>query len=75
MIDEQRLRSGLGLLINLLQLPIIQKHWEDAQEGFVDSYRDYINQRIVAINQGATVGVSGTQLLLDAAGEAQAKKP
>jgi hypothetical protein len=75
MIDEQRLRSGLGLLINLLELPLIQKHWEDAQQGFVDSYRDYINQRIVEINQSATIRVSGTQLLLDAAGEVQAKKP
>ena len=74
-IDEQRLRSGLGLMINLLELPLIQKHWESAQQGFVDSYRDYINQLIVEINQGATIRVSGTQLLLDASGETQAEKP
>ena len=51
-IDEQRLLSGLGLLINFLYLPLVQAHWEDNQEGFVDSYRDYINQLIAEINQG-----------------------
>ena len=74
-IDEQQLRSGLGLLINFLELPLIQKHWEGAQQGFVDSYRDYINQRIVEINQGATRGVSGAQLLLDTAAELRAEDP
>ena len=43
--------------------------------GFVDSYRDYINQRIVEISQGATLRVSGAQLLLDVAGEMQAENP
>ncbi len=51
-IDAQRLLSGLGLLINFLYLPLVQAHWEDHQEGFVDSYRDYINQLIAEINQG-----------------------
>ena len=74
-IDEQRLRSGLGLLINLLQLPVVQKHWEGAQQGFVDSYRDYINQLIAEINQGDNRRVSGTQQTLNTVGETQADIP
>ncbi len=65
-IDEQRLLSGLGLLINYLHLPLVQAHWEGAQEGFVDSYRDYINQLITEIKQGEPNFDSGArQRLLD----------
>ena len=42
-IDEDRLRSGLGLLINLLQLPFVQAHWEQAKSGFTKSYQEYID--------------------------------
>ena len=65
MIDEARLRSGLGLLINYLRLPVVQAHWIGAQNGFVDSYRDYINQLITEINQGEAPLDSGTRQLLD----------
>ncbi len=65
MIDEERLRSGLGLLINYLELPVVQAHWKGAQEGFVETYRDYINQLITKINQGETPLDSGTRQLLD----------
>ena len=65
MIDEERLRSGLGLLINYLQQPVVQAHWKGAQEGFVDSYRDYINQLITEINQREAPLDSGTRQLLD----------
>ena len=65
-IDEQRLLSGLGLLINFLYLPLVQAHWEDNQEGFVDSYRDYINQLIAEINQGeSNFDSAARQRLLD----------
>ena len=33
-IDEQRLRSGLGLLVNFLELPLTHKHWEGARQGW-----------------------------------------
>ncbi|MEE8575748.1 MAG: hypothetical protein V3T31_00700 [candidate division Zixibacteria bacterium] len=65
-IDEQRLLSGLGLLINYLYYPWVQAHWERLQVGFVDSYRDYINQLIVEIKQGEANFDSATrQRLLD----------
>ena len=65
-IDEQRLLSGLGLLINFLYLPLVQAHWEDQQEGFVDSYRDYINQLIAEINQDeSNFDSAARQRLLD----------
>ena len=65
-IGEQRLLSGLGLLINNLHIPYVQAHWEVAQVGFVDSYRDYINQLIVEIKQGESNFDSATrQRLLD----------
>ncbi len=65
-IDEQRLLSGLGLLINYLHIPLVQAHWEAAQEGFVDSYRDYINQLIAEINQGeSNFDSAARQRLLD----------
>jgi len=65
-IDDQRLLSGLGLLINFLYLPLVQAHWEDQQEGFVDSYRDYINQLIAEINQGeSNFDSAARQRLLD----------
>ena len=64
-IDEQRLRSGFGLLFDYLHYPFVQAHWERAQRGFVDSYRDYVNQLITEINQGGTPMDSGTHQLLD----------
>ena len=60
-IDESRLRSGLGLLSIYLHFPFVQAHWKRAQEGFVDSYRDYIDQLITQINLGETPMVSGTR--------------
>jgi hypothetical protein len=66
MIDEQRLLSGLGLLINFLEEPIVQKHWKGAQMGFVESYRDYVNKLIDEINNSDARTTSGARLLLDA---------
>ena len=45
-IDEERLRSGLGLLINLLYLPEVQGHWNRARRSFTKSYQEYIDKLI-----------------------------
>ncbi|MDJ0940468.1 MAG: hypothetical protein QNJ00_11965 [Woeseiaceae bacterium] len=45
-IDEERLRSGMGLLVNYLALPTVRRHWDERKEGFVTEYRDYIDQLI-----------------------------
>jgi len=49
-IDEPRLRSGLGLLVNYLSLPVVQEHWRMARQGFVPEYRKYIDDLIVELN-------------------------
>jgi len=65
-IDEQMLLSGLGLLINYLYYPWVQAHWERLQVGFVDSYRDYINQLIAEIKEdGSNFDSAARQRLLE----------
>ena len=51
-IDEERLRSGLGLLVNLLALPSVQAHWNQARSGFTESYQTFINKLIEEADQG-----------------------
>jgi len=46
MIDEDRLISGLGILVNFLELPTVQRHWEQRKSGFVVEYRAYIDELI-----------------------------
>jgi len=46
MIEEDRLISGMGILVNLLELPTVQSHWEQRKSGFVAEYRDYIDELI-----------------------------
>lgn len=45
-IDEERLRSGMGLLVNYLAIPTVGAHWNEVKEGFVADYRNYIDQRV-----------------------------
>jgi len=51
LIDEERLRSGLGLLVNLLDLPFVQAHWKQARSGFTESYQSFVNKLIEEANQ------------------------
>jgi hypothetical protein len=53
-INEERLRSGLGLLVNLLALPSVQAHWSKAKPGFTESYQTYINSLIEESNHGGS---------------------
>ena len=50
-VDEERLRSGLGLLINLLELPFVQAHWERAKPGFTAAYQNFVDDLIDEINR------------------------
>lgn len=43
LIDEERLISGMGLLVDFLELPTVQSHWNQAKSGFVEEYSDYID--------------------------------
>ena len=52
-IDEERLRSGMGLLVNYLEFPAVQAHWERAKSGFVPSYRAYIDSLIAELETGS----------------------
>ena len=52
-IDEERLRSGMGLLIPFLEYPQVQQHWQRAKRGFVQSYVAYIDSLIVELNQAS----------------------
>ena len=45
-IDEERLRSGMGLLVNYLRIPTVRQHWDEAKNGFVADYRDYIDRLV-----------------------------
>jgi len=66
------LHTGMGVLINLLQEPVVQAHWNSSQLAFVESYREYINQLITGINQNSgTRALSGPHILLDASMRAQ----
>ena len=45
-IDEERLLSGMGLLVDYLAYPTVRAHWNGAKEGFVRDYRIYIDQLV-----------------------------
>ena len=45
-IDEERLLSGMGLLVDYLAIPTVVAHWNQAKEGFVADYRNYIDQLV-----------------------------
>jgi len=45
-IDENRLRSGMGLLVNYLEVPTVRQHWDQAKGGFVAEYRNYIDHLV-----------------------------
>jgi hypothetical protein len=45
-IDEERLLSGMGLLVGYLAYPTVREHWNGAKEGFVRDYRNYIDQLV-----------------------------
>lgn len=45
-IGEERLISGMGILVNLLELPTVQMHWNQRKSGFVAEYRAYIDELI-----------------------------
>ena len=46
LIDEERLISGMGILVKFLAIPTVQSHWNQAKSGFVDEYSDYIDALI-----------------------------
>ena len=50
-IDEERLRSGMGLLVNLLDLPFVQAHWKHARTGFTEEYQAFVDRLIEEANQ------------------------
>ena len=45
-IDEERLISGMGLLIDYLAFPTVRAHWDRVKMGFVAEYRTYIDQLV-----------------------------
>jgi len=45
-IDEPRLRSALGPLLDILNSEYAQDFWERNQRNFVLAYRDYINNHL-----------------------------
>ena len=45
-IDEERLLSGMGLLVDYLAMPTVKAHWDQAKQGFVAEYRNYVDQLI-----------------------------
>ena len=45
-IDEERLLSGMGLLVDYLAKPTVKAHWDQAKQGFVAEYRNYIDQLV-----------------------------
>lgn len=45
-IDEERLLSGMGLLVSYLAMPTVKAHWDQAKQGFVAEYRNYIDQLV-----------------------------
>ena len=45
-IDEERLISGMGLLVNYLAIPTVRAHWDRVKMGFVAEYRSYIDQLV-----------------------------
>ena len=57
-IDEERLRSGLGLLVDLLELPFVQAHWEQWKTGFTESYQAFIDKLIDEANQADSTTAS-----------------
>jgi hypothetical protein len=53
-MNEERLRSGLGLLLPMLYLPTIQDHWNRSKGGFVPEFRSYIDDLVEEINSKET---------------------
>jgi hypothetical protein len=49
--DEERLQTGFGLLVPLLDLPTVQDHWNRSKGGFVADYQTYIDDLIAHINE------------------------
>ena len=43
-IREERLRSGMGILVNYLAIPTVRKHWDGAKRGFVADYTEYVDR-------------------------------
>ena len=54
-IDEERLRSGLGLLVDLLDLPFVQAHWNQARAGFTESYQSFVDKLIEEANDAESM--------------------
>ena len=50
-IDEERLRSGMGILVNYLAMPTVRKHWDRAKQGFVADYSDYVDRLATEISE------------------------
>ena len=50
-IDEERLRSGMGILVNYLAMPTVRNHWDQAKRGFVADYSDYVDRLAAEINE------------------------
>ncbi len=57
-IDEERLISGLGLLVNLLELPFVQAHWKQARPGFTESYQTFVDNLIEEANEADSTTTS-----------------
>ena len=57
-IDEERLISGLGLLVNLLDLPFVQAHWKQARPGFTESYQTFVDKLIEEANEADSTTTS-----------------
>ena len=45
-IGEERLLSGMGLLVDYLAFPTVRAHWNRQKEGFVRDYQNYIDQLV-----------------------------
>jgi hypothetical protein len=57
-IDKERLLSGMGLLVNLLDLPFVQAHWKQAKSGFTESYQNFVDKLIEETNQADSTTIS-----------------
>ena len=45
-IDEERMRSGMVLLVIYLGIPTIRQHWNQAKRSFVAEYVEYIDHLV-----------------------------
>lgn len=50
-IDEERLRSGIGILDNWLEYPTVRRHWDRAKRTFVADYTEYVDRLAAEINE------------------------